>query len=181
MWLFLDAGMRVRVVTLPEGEDPDSFLRQHTGEEFLRYVDESVSFVDYLLTRAARFTDLRSPAGQADCVDRLSPLLRKIENQVERWGYMALVAERLRVPRDVLEQKIEPRQTPQGRTPYQSSARSERQLSATPVSPEYICWRQSTRLRLLGRVQHQLTPEDFHNADHRAIYTTILRLASEVR
>jgi replicative DNA helicase len=28
-------------------------------------------------------------------------------------------------------------------------------------------------------VQHQLTPEDFHNADHRAIYTTFLRLASE--
>ena len=52
---FLDAGMRVRVVTLPEGEDPDSFLRQHTREEFLRYVDEAVSFVDYLLTRAARF------------------------------------------------------------------------------------------------------------------------------
>jgi len=47
--------MRVRVVTLPEGEDPDSFLRQHSGEEFLRYVDEAVSFVDYLLTRAARF------------------------------------------------------------------------------------------------------------------------------
>jgi DNA primase len=90
--LFLDAGMRVRVVTLPEGEDPDSFLRQHTREEFLRYVDEAASFVDYLLTRAARFAALRSPAGRADCVDRLSPLLRKIENQVERWGYVALVA-----------------------------------------------------------------------------------------
>src|SRR5262249_2573315 len=61
--LFLDAGMRVRVVTLPEGEDPDSFLRQHTGEEFLRHVDEAGSFVDYLLTRVARFVDLRSPAG----------------------------------------------------------------------------------------------------------------------
>ena len=48
--LFLDAGLRVRVVTLPEREDPDSFLRQHTAEEFLRYVDEAVSFVDYLLT-----------------------------------------------------------------------------------------------------------------------------------
>src|SRR5262245_55631619 len=120
--LFLDAGMRVRVVTLPEGEDPDSFLRQHTGEEFLRHVDEAVSFIDYLLTRAARFADLRSPAGRADCVDRLSPLLRKIENQVERWGYVALVAERLGVPPDVLKQELAPRQTSPGHTPYRPSA-----------------------------------------------------------
>jgi DNA primase len=180
--LFLDAGMRVRVVTLPEGEDPDSFLRQHTGEEFLGYVDEAVGFVDYLLTRAARFADLRSPTGRADCVDRLAPLLRKIENQVERWGYMALVAERLRIPRDVLEQKIEPRQAPQGRPLYQSSARSERPLSVTRVSPEYTLLETiyaANDLRLLDRVQHQLTLEDFHNAHHRAIYTIFLRLASQ--
>ena len=44
-------------------------------------------------------------------MDRLSPLLRKIENQVERWGYVALVAERLGVPPDVLKQEIDPRQT----------------------------------------------------------------------
>jgi len=178
--LFLDAGMRVRVVTLPEGEDPDSFLRQHTGEEFLRYVDEAVSFVDYLLTRAARFADLRNPAGRADCVDRLLPLLRKIENQVERWGYVALVAERLGVPRHVLEQKIEPHRTPQGRMLYQPSARSVLPQSPTPVSSEYILLQTLCNdLRLLDRVQHQITPEDFDDADFRAIYTTFLRLASQ--
>ena len=116
--LFLDAGMRVRVVTLPEGEDPDSFLRQHTGEELLRYVDEAVSFVDYLLTRAARFADLRNPAGRADCVDRLLPLLRKIENQVERWGYVALVAERLGVPPEVLQRQMYPHQSHRASLPH---------------------------------------------------------------
>ncbi len=178
--LFLDAGMRIRVVTLPESEDPDSFLRQHTGEEFLGYVDEAVSFVDYLLSRAARFADLRSPAGQADCVDRLSPLLRKIENQVERWGYVALVAERLGVPRHVLEQKIEPQRTSQGRMPYQPSRRSMPPPSPTRVLPEYMLLQMLCNdLHLLDRMQHQITPEDFGDADLRAIYTTLLRLASQ--
>ena len=178
--LFLDAGMRVRVVTLPEGEDPDSFLRQHTGEGLLRHVDEAVSFVDYLLTRAARFTDLRNPAGQADCVDRLAPLLRKIENQVERWRYAALVAERLGIPPDVLQQEIDPRQMPPGRPPHQSLARLRPLLHATPISSEYILLQTIYNdLRLLDRVQHQITPEDFHDADYRAIYTTFLRLASQ--
>lgn len=178
--LFLDAGMRIRVVTLPEGEDPDSFLRQHTGEEFLRYVDEAVSFVDYLLNRAARFADLRSPAGQADCVDRLSPLLRKIDNQVERWGYVALIAERLGVPRHVLEQKIEPQRTSQGRMLYQPSPRSMPPPSPTRVLPEYMLLQMLCNdLHLLDRMQCQITPEDFGDADLCAIYTTLLRLASQ--
>ena len=172
--LFLDVGMRVRVVTLPEGEDPDSFLRQHTGEEFLRYVDEAVSFVDYLLTRAARFADLRSPAGRADCVDRLSPLLRKIENQVERWGYVALVAERLGVPPEVLQRQMYPHQAPRAHTPYQAPARSRRPPSPTPVSPEYALLQMLCHnVHLLDQVQDQVSPEDFHDADLRAIYTVL--------
>jgi DNA primase len=178
--LFLDVGMRVRVVTLPEGEDPDSFLRQHTGEEFLRYVDGAVSFVDYLLTRAARFADLRSPAGRADCVDRLSPLLRKIENQVERWGYVALVAERLGVPPEVLQRQMYPRQTPRAHTPYQAPARSRRPPSPTRIPPEYrLLQTLCNDLRLLDQVQRQITPEDFEDADLRAIYMMVLRLASQ--
>jgi DNA primase len=172
--LFLDVGMRVRVVTLPEGEDPDSFLRQHTGEEFLRYVDEAVSFVDYLLTRAARFADLRSPAGRADCVDRLSPLLRKIENQVERWGYVALVAQRLGVPPEVLQRQMYPHQAPREHTPYQAPVRSRRPPSPTPVSPEYALLQMLCHnVHLLDQVQDQVSPEDFHDADLRAIYTVL--------
>jgi DNA primase len=172
--LFLDAGMRVRVVTLPEGEDPDSFLRQHTGEEFLRYVDEAVSFVDYLLTRAARFADLRSPAGRADCVDRLAPLLRKIENQVERWGYVALVAERLGIPPEVLQRQIYPHQTRREHAPYQAPVRSRRPPSPTPVSPEYALLQMLCHnVHLLEQVQHQVSPDDFHDADLRALYTIL--------
>src|SRR5215468_4257337 len=172
--LFLDASMRVRVVTLPEGEDPDSFLRQHTGEEFLRYVDEAVSFVDYLLSRAARFADLRSPAGRADCVDRLLPLLRKIENQVERWNYVALVADRLDVPPEVLQRQMYPRQTPGEHAPYQAPARSRRPPSPTPVSPEYALLQMLCHnVHLLEQVQRQVSPEDFHDADLRAIYMVL--------
>ena len=187
--LFLDAGLRVRVVTLPEGEDPDSFLRQHTGEEFLRYVDEAVSFVDYLLTRAARFSDLQNPAGQADCVNRLLPLLRKIENQVERWNYVRRVAERLGVPVNILDQEMYPRHASSGqapsqppRGPAQARLRSSSPPRPTPTSPEYallqlLC----DDLRLLRHVQDQIISEDFQDADLRTIYALVLRLASQGR
>ena len=90
--LFLEAGIRVRVVTLPEGEDPDSFLQQHEGRELLRHVENAVTFLEYQLARAKRFYDLQTPAGRADCVARILPLLEKVENQIERWGYITLLS-----------------------------------------------------------------------------------------
>jgi len=174
--------MRVRIVTLPEGEDPDSFLRQHTGEEFLRYVDDAVSFIDYLLTRAARFADLRQPAGQADCVDRLLPLLRKIENQVEQWGYVARVAEKLGVPPDVLDQQMSPRSTLSGQALYQPPARPSRPPHPKRISAEYALLQILCHdLHLLNQVQDQITSEDLQDADLSAIYTILLRLASQGR
>ncbi|WP_143309881.1 DNA primase, partial [Candidatus Entotheonella palauensis] len=106
--LFLDAGVRVRVVTLPEGEDPDSFLRQHSGEAFLQRVAEAQSFLDFLLARMGRFSDLRTPTGRADCVVRVVPMLKKIESEVERWGYMIQLAEHLGMPSEVLEREMNP-------------------------------------------------------------------------
>ena len=178
--LFLDAGLRVRVVTLPEGEDPDSFLRQHTGEEFLRYVDEAASFVDYLLARTARFSDLRNPAGQADCVARLLPLLRKVENQVERWGYVTRVAERLGIPPNVLQQEMYPSRPPSGQASYQRPARPSRPPRPTPISPEYVLLQILCHdVRLLHQVQGQLASEDFQDADLGTIYATLLHLAPQ--
>jgi len=177
--LFLDAGMRVRVVTLPEGDDPDSFLRQHSGDELLRYVDEAVSFVEYLLTRTARFSDLHTPVGRADCVARLVPLLRKIENQVERWGYAALVAERLGVPADVLQQEMSPRQTTYRTPAYQPPPQRRRPPSPIPVSPEYTLLQMLCQdVRLFSQVQAEVTSEHFQDEDLRAIYQLLGRLAA---
>jgi DNA primase len=177
--LFLDAGMRVRVVTLPEGDDPDSFLRQHTGEEFLQYVHDAVSFVDYLLARAGRFADLRQPTGQADCVDRLVPLLRKIDNQIERWHYVTRVAEKLGLPPDILAQQLSPHATPSGPALYQRPARPSRPPHAKPISAEYALLQLLCHdLHVLPQVQDQMTSEDFQDADLGCIYTALLGLAA---
>ncbi|MGE3537489.1 MAG: DNA primase [Candidatus Tectimicrobiota bacterium] len=179
--LFLEAGLRVRVVTLPEGEDPDSFLRQHSGEELLQAVEEAVSFVDFLLTRAGRFTELRSPTGRADCVARLLPLLRKIDSQVERWSYVALVAERLGVPAEVLQHEMyggggARQQAPQWPSPgARPAARPPR---PTPVSAEYALLQMVCHdVHLLDRVQPQVSQDDFADPDLQAIYGLLLRLA----
>lgn len=197
--LFLDAGVRVRVVTLPEGEDPDSFLRQHSGEAFLQRVAESQSFLEFLLARMRRYSDLRTPTGRADCVARLIPLLKKIDSEVERWGYMAQLAEQLGMPPEVLEREMQPAssQRPQAsshtsfyrsksaagrRSNPPASGQAVRRASLSTPGPQeerLLVQELCHDLSALAGVQRQIPPEALQDAHLRTIYAALLQHAAQ--
>jgi DNA primase len=153
-------------------------LQQHTGAAFLQYVEASIPFVDYLLSRAKRFTDVSTPAGQADCVKRLLPLLRKIDNHVERWGYMATLAEQIGIPPEVLGREMTARPTDRKPTPQPpSEVIPGRRVQARPPSEEYAL------VHLLYHdsgcrvaVQDQVSVAQFQDATLGALYALFLRL-----
>ena len=177
--LFLDAGLRVRIAALPEGEDPDSFLQRHNGQALLRQIENAQTFLDYLLARNRRYSDLRTPAGQADCVARFSPLLRKIDNEVERWGYMTQLAEQLGLPTDVIQRQLRP--TERKSTPVRRVAVPQKRPKplATPgPQEEYLLIQELCHdLHQLARVQKQLAVDAFQDAHLRAIYAVLIRCA----
>jgi len=180
--LFLDAGVRVHIVELPEGDDPDSFLQQHTGDEFRRRVAEARTFLDYLVARARRFSDLRSPTGQADCVAHILPLLRKIDNEVEQWGYVAQLAEHLGLPPDVLQRQLRPA----SERPRASRWRPARPRMAShpPSTPgpreEYLLIQELCHdLSRLESVAQQIAEDTFQDANMGAIFAVLKRCAPQ--
>jgi DNA primase len=180
--LLLDAGVRVRVVELPEGEDPDSFLRQRGKDAFLHRVDEAVTFLEYLFARAKRFHDVQTPAGRADCVSRILPLLRKVDNQVEQWGYMTLLAEKVGVPVDVLQRAMRTRSGQERLAGHEAEPLPGRQPK--PLSRVERVEYDLLRLMLhdhsaLEYAQRQITPEDFQEPVLREMYVLLLRLVSK--
>lgn len=177
--LFLEAGMRVRIVELPEGEDPDSFLLQHGREAFLERVGCALTFLEYLLTRARRFYDVQSPSGRADCVARILPLLRKIDNHVEQWGYISLLAEKLGIPVEILRREI--RFDTERQTSPAHEQKSPPIRPSVPLPPvEYAFVRFLLHdSSALERIQHQVTPDDFQAPILRDIYGLLLRLISK--
>jgi DNA primase len=177
--LLLAAGIRVRVVALPSGEDPDSFLQQHGKEAFLRCVDEAVTFVEYLLARAKRFYDVQTPTGQADCVARILPLLRQVENQVEQWGYLTLLAEKIGLPVEVLQREMGQRSMsrPAGQAkPQQPSLVAHYTPSLSPVEYGLLKLLLNDN-HLLAQVRQQITIDDFQEPILRELYALLLRLA----
>ncbi len=94
--VFREAGVSAKVVTLPKGEDPDTFLRNRGAEAFRALLDNAPGMVEHLIEDAAE-TAGADPHARAAAVESLGPLLGAIQNEVERSLYVERVAQRFAI------------------------------------------------------------------------------------
>ncbi len=92
--LLLEEGVRVRIVELPEGHDPDTYLKAEGALAYRQRVDEAPEAVEWLMRRAVTRHPLQSPAGKAAFFADVLPALMRTGNAVERQAWLARVVER---------------------------------------------------------------------------------------
>ncbi|MBO7683275.1 MAG: DNA primase, partial [Kiritimatiellae bacterium] len=106
--LCLAAGLPVRVVSLPGGDDPDSFLRTHPAEDFRRLLDDADSIMSFQV-RTARAAE-RSPES-VDAVNRVAhealATVAACPNAVLRAGMLGEAARLLGLPAAALAAELE--------------------------------------------------------------------------
>ena len=104
--LVLEEGMNVKIVLLPEGEDPDSFGRKHTLEEVTRYISEGerdfIEFKTDLLLGEAGSDPLR----KAELINDIADTIALIPDPVKRSVYVDSVAVRFGIESSILFQRI---------------------------------------------------------------------------
>ena len=97
-----ETGLEVRVVELPAGDDPDSFVRKAGAEGFWQYLEKALPLRSYLLEEAMRACDLTTLSGRMQAVRAALPVLRGISGRVERDTYAQRLATRLHLPYESL-------------------------------------------------------------------------------
>jgi DNA primase len=103
--LLLAQGVSVRVVTLPEGEDPDTFVDTHGGAALETHIDAAVDVFDrkvQILERQGWFADLHR---RRRAIDRLLPTIRATADPLTRDMYIARASEASGVDRAVLSRE----------------------------------------------------------------------------
>ncbi len=95
--VLLEHGLNVKVIDLPENTDPDNFINQYGITRFQEEIKKSSLFIEYLIAKTARKTDLNSLEERLKGLNVVLPFLAKIENSVERTGYLTQLAECFRV------------------------------------------------------------------------------------
>lgn len=105
--VLLAAGLSVRVVSLPEGEDPDTYVAQHGAAGFERAAAASVDVFDrriQILERGGWFGDLRRKRA---ALDKLLPTIRLTSDPLTRDLYLSRTAEVSGASREQVARELE--------------------------------------------------------------------------
>ena len=124
--LFLAAEMPVRVVSLPEGDDPDSYLRKHPAEDFQRLLDNAESIMSFQVrAEKAKETNPDSIDAMARITKAVLNTIAQSKNAVIKAGMVGEAAKLLGVPSAALNEEL-------GKVKVETSNR----LSSSVSSPQ---------------------------------------------
>jgi DNA primase len=108
----LRQGVSVRVVTLPEGEDPDTFVKAHGAAALTARLKDAIDVFErkiQLLERAGMFGELHK---KRRALDRLLPTVRATSDEIMRDLYLSRASEVSGVAREVLQRELVGKATP---------------------------------------------------------------------
>ena len=103
------AGIAVRVLTIPDGKDPDEFLRRHgdkAHEAFHNILTGSGDDVNYRLLRLRANFDMASPQGKLGYLNEGVKLLSELDNPMEREIYASRLADETEVAKASIMEQI---------------------------------------------------------------------------
>jgi len=112
--VLLANGVSSRVVTLPDGDDPDTFAAKHGAAGLEKAISQSIDVFDrkiQILERAGYFADLRR---KREALDKLLPTIRVTADNLLRDLYITRTTEVSGVSREMLERELA--ETPKGKT-----------------------------------------------------------------
>jgi DNA primase len=102
----LEGDLHAKVVLLPQGHDPDTFVQHEGRDALLAMVREAQPFVEFLLDAEAREHDLASVQGKLAYVRKFLPLIVDIANQVERTEYLSALVKRTGIAPSALADEL---------------------------------------------------------------------------
>lgn len=182
-------GVRVRVATMPAGEDPDTVVQRGGAAALEPILRDAVDLLErklHLLELKGWFSDVRRAR---EALDRLLPTLRAASDPVTRELYISRVAERLGIPREVVSTDVATTpsyEAPRPAAPLESAPRpsSRQPTDRGPKPPGAEIERKLLRLLLLrpewlARAREEIPTDRFTVAAFRRIYGALAALPAD--
>ena len=167
-----EVGLEVRVVTLPEDHDPDSYVRAHGPDGFSRLTENAAPAIDFLIEQFAQRDDLSTVDGKTRTAHALAELVGRITDSARKQYLIKDIAEKIGIDEEILIRIA------------QTQRRSTRPQNGQPEPESYDTRPRSERELLTYLMQHpenadsvfnQISPDNFTNGAYRQIANLIAR------
>ena len=158
----VESGLWTRIVRLPEDYDPDSYVREHGPDGFMKLVDSADSIADFM----GHHANLQGSGDREEVFRTLTGLIRKTVNLVHRETYREEAERRFPALQGLLASEL--------RSP--GAVQRDRRAPRAAAAPDgdAMVERDLVQLMLDGRaiaelVENQLEPRDFKHPLYRRI------------
>lgn len=107
---YLEDGRQLKFIFLPDGEDPDTFVRRYGKVEFENYIKNAQSLSEFLFSTLSLQVDFSSPEGKTKLAALATPLIRRIPGEVLRLSLRKVLAQKLGIFNESQLEKLIPLQ-----------------------------------------------------------------------
>jgi DNA primase len=176
-------GVRVRVATMPEGEDPDTLVRKGGAAALQPILDDGIDLLERKIQLLERKGWFEGVEHQREALDRLLPTIRAAADPITRDLYLKTVSERTGVGREVLREQAASRPAAPAAPPPQSATpdrgkpvRAVRRRRAEDLGAERDLLRVLMKEPAwLARAAAEVPAEWFETAALREVYEALRR------
>ncbi len=103
--MLVESGLQTKIVTLPSGHDPDSFIRDKGPDELKKHISSAPPAVDFFMDTLRDQMEDSTP-GRGRFLDRVAPVIALLPNRVVRDMYVDKLALSLQVDRGIVQRAV---------------------------------------------------------------------------
>lgn len=101
-----NTGIRIKILQLPEGKDPDEYVRKFGAEKFKYLINNAKTFVQYKMDILRAKNNLNTVDGKINFLNNMTNILVKIENTMERDTYINILSNETGVSSESINAQI---------------------------------------------------------------------------
>lgn len=188
-----DSGLPARVVVIPDGKDPDDFIKKNSPEKFMAILEKSESDIEYKLRKAEEGIDTNSDSGKLSYLKAAAEILADTNDELTIDLYSGRLAEKFGFSKNAVDNAIKrirennakkrvrkeindavtPKYSrndvnPEKRFNKRAAVAEESIIAVLLAHPDYF-----------GRVEEALPPDKFITSVNRRIYGDIYNALKE--
>lgn len=101
-----EAGLRVRVAAVPDGKDPDEYVRHYGSGGFVQVIQNAQNGIDFQMDEIISQNNVTNLAGKVEAVSNILPFLLECKNEIEVAEHIRRLAQRLTIDEGLITEEF---------------------------------------------------------------------------
>lgn len=183
--ILLAEDLEVKILVLPDGSDPDEFIRKSGVSEYQQQRGLAQPHIQFVIDQAVKDRKLSNPADKEAAINEVLPYIRVVRSRLQKREYFDIAMDSLRIGDATLRRELwhSIRQgTGEGARPGEAAKASARRATIKPtVAEERLLGFVFANEELRSGVLSMLQPEDYEDLATAPLLRVLLELQNEHR